>query len=146
MTPLPNYLLTSDPFRYLWQCSLVQSGHSTHPGPLWNKSKPCSPHTAHPFSVGPHNPHSHPRTMSGWVTITSKRPFFHAIPRHFSTFWWTPGVFPSGLRGLGPKGGLGVLGYPHPYTDSLPGHPSTQLLDQYHNALPLCHPRYHTCS
>src|SRR5260221_14177684 len=80
--------------------------------------------------------------MSGWVTITSKRPFFHAIPRHFSTFWWTPGVFPSGLRGLGPKGGLGVLGYPHPYTDSLPGHPSTQLLDQYHNALHLCHTRH----
>src|SRR5258708_34847656 len=75
--------------------------------------------------------------MSGWVTITSKRPFFHAIPRHFSTFWWTPSVFPSGLRGLGPKGGIGVLGYPHPYSDSLPGHPSTQLLDQYHNALHL---------
>src|SRR5258708_6837688 len=29
-----------------------------------------SPHTAYPFfSVGLHNPHSHPRTLSSWVTI-----------------------------------------------------------------------------
>src|SRR5258707_8848067 len=51
------------------------------------------------FSVGLHNPHSHPRTLSSWVTIAKVAHLF--IGEIFPPFWVTPG----GLRGLGLKGG-----------------------------------------
>src|SRR5258706_11031357 len=64
-------ILTSDPFGYLGQLSPSATGHNAHP----QTSVESRPNSAAPiqpicfFSVGLHNPHSHPRTLSGWVTI-----------------------------------------------------------------------------
>src|SRR5258707_7282342 len=44
------------------------------------KSKLCGPHTAYLFfSVGLRNPHSHPRTLSSWVTIAKVALLFIAV-------------------------------------------------------------------
>src|SRR5260221_4021969 len=53
-------ILTLDPFSYLGQLSPSATGHNPHP---WTSVE------SSPNSVGLHNPHSHPRTLSGWVTI-----------------------------------------------------------------------------
>src|SRR5260221_2126958 len=58
--PYRTFHLTSDPFGYLGQLSPSATGHNAHP---WTSVE------SSPNSVDLHNPHSHPRTLSGWVTI-----------------------------------------------------------------------------
>src|SRR5258708_38939950 len=53
-------ILTLDPFSYLGQLSPSATGHNPHP---WTSVE------SSPNSVDLHNPHSHPRSLSGWVTI-----------------------------------------------------------------------------
>src|SRR5258707_838054 len=79
------------------------------------------------FTVGWLNPLSHPRTLSGRVTIAKAASLLTAVSpvagphTSLSHGPWVGNFFllgksliviPRGLRGLGPKGGIGVLGYP----------------------------------
>src|SRR5260221_7074069 len=74
------------------------------------------------FSVGLHNPHSHPRTLSGWVTIAKVALLFIRVSPTAGSYtlyyhsmangWLIPilsghtfCVTPGGLQGLGLKGG-----------------------------------------
>src|SRR5260221_1802758 len=76
--------LSSDlrpPSSYHGQPSPSATGHSAHSGPLYNQVQPlwppCGPSA---FPVGLHNPHSHSRIWSGWVTSHQKRhPFFIVV-------------------------------------------------------------------
>src|SRR5258708_4409794 len=102
--------------------------------PLWNQVQTLQPpYCLSIFSVGLHNPHSHPRTLSGWVTIAKVALLFivvspaagsHTSLSHgpwvgkFFLLGKTLTVIPRGLQGLSPKGGIGVLGYIRPTTFS----------------------------
>ena len=91
--------------------------------PLWNQVQTLwPPYGLSFFSVGLHNPHSHPRTLSSWVTIAKVALLFiavspaaglHTLYYHSMAHGWlipilsghTFCVTPGGLRGLGLKGG-----------------------------------------
>src|SRR5258707_2077259 len=88
--PHRTFHLTLDPFGYPGQLSPSATRHNAHPWTSGIKSKLCSPHTVYPFfSVGLHNPHSHPRTLSSWVTIAKAAHLF--IVQIFPFFWAIPG-------------------------------------------------------
>src|SRR5260221_8022313 len=75
--------LSSDlrpPSGYHGQPSPSATGHSAHSGPLYNQVQPSRP-PCHPsaFPVGLHNPHSHSRIWSGWVTIAKVALLFIAV-------------------------------------------------------------------
>src|SRR5258707_5398348 len=101
------------------QCPHQTSVESSpnHPAPIW----------AILFAVGWLIPLSHPRTLSSRVTIAKAASLLTAVSpvagphTSLSHGPWVGNFFllgkslivvPRGLRGLGPKGGIGVLGYP----------------------------------
>src|SRR5260370_27292 len=122
--------LSSDrsPLRLPWatppQHNWAQPPHRTsvesspnHPAPTW----------AILFTLGWLNPLSHPRTLSSQVTIAKAASLLTVVSpvagphTSLSHGPWVGNFFllgksliviPRGLQGLGPKGGIGVLGYP----------------------------------
>src|SRR5258706_12782162 len=91
--------------------------------PLWNQVQTLQPpYGLSIFSVGLHNPHSHPRTSSGWGTIAKVALLFivvsptagsHTLYYHSMACGWLIPILsgpiffcltPVGLQGLGLKG------------------------------------------
>src|SRR5258708_39666696 len=98
--------LSSDlrpPSSYHRQPSPSATGHSTHSRPLYNQVQPlrppCGPSA---FPVGLHNPHSHSRIWSSWVTSHQSGTSFHCgkpCSRHtYFSIPWPMGreILPSG--------------------------------------------------
>src|SRR5260370_1508437 len=78
--PYWTFQLTLDPSATWGNSALVQLGTMPILGPLWNQVQTLQPpYSLSIFSVGLHNPHSHPRTLSSWVTIAKVALLFIAV-------------------------------------------------------------------
>jgi len=96
-------------FHYFNYCAYMPCTLA-NPAPTWAPCPPVHPsvHLCAPFILGFPTPTSHSVPQHTYFTVHGQG----------NSFFWARFqlVIPRGLQGLGPKGGIGVLGYPYLHT------------------------------
>ncbi len=149
--PYPTFIQPQTPLATLGNSALVQSRHSTHPGPLWIQVQTLWPSCHPPILCGPTQPTQPSKDLvQPGQHCQSSTLFHHSKPCSRPAYYSSHGpwmvvffllgktliVIPRGLQGLSPKGRIGVLGYPCLHTDTLLGCPLPQIQNLHYNATP----------